>query len=137
MATFHFLSQYIWPDGGPDGILAEQLAAHLHDKLGQDVRLVGGTGTYRPTGRPRPQVPLVHLNHYRAGRRNLVATFSQYCAVSRAFRHYIDESVRPDDVAIVPRAPPTSISLPRSIKRSGARTLYCLQDSYLDILREL
>ena len=135
MATFHFLSQYIWPDGGPDGILAEQLASHLHEKLGHEVRLVGGTGTYRCSGRPRPQVPLVHLKHYRAPRGNLVAVFAQYCAVSRAFRQYIEESIRPDDVAIVTSAPPTTVSLAKSIKRRGARAIYWLQDYYPEIVR--
>jgi hypothetical protein len=135
MATFHFLSQYIWPDGGPDGILAEQLAVHLHEKLGHDVRLVGGTGTYRRSGRLRPQIPLVQLDHYHARRGNLVGTFAQYCAVSRAFRQYIEESVRPDDVAIVTSAPPTTVSLAMAIKRRGARAIYWLQDYYPEIVR--
>ena len=60
MATFHILTQYIWPDGGPDGILAEQLAAHLQQH-GCEVRLVGGRGTYRSSGRERPKVPLTYV----------------------------------------------------------------------------
>src|SRR5205809_217504 len=73
MATFHVLSQYIWPDGGPDGLYAEQLAARLQQH-GCEVRLVGGKGIYRLSGRARPEVPLIYLDHYRGRRGNLAQT---------------------------------------------------------------
>jgi len=46
MATFHILTQYVWPDAAPTGLYAEHLATRLHQN-GCDVRLVGGNGNYR------------------------------------------------------------------------------------------
>jgi hypothetical protein len=134
MATFHILTQYIWPDGGSDGIYAEQLAEALQQR-GCDVRLVGGTGTYRPSGRKKPGVPLLHLQHYVGRRGNLGQTFVQYCAVARAFDRYIRKSVYDGDVVIASSAPPTSVHLAKSIKRRGARAIYWLQDYYPELVR--
>jgi len=136
MATFHILSQYIWPDGGPDGILAEQLATRLYER-GCAVRLVGGSGTYRRSGRSKPDVPILHLDHYRGRRSSLLQTFIQYCAVRRAFDHYIGDSVKAGDVVIVTSAPPSSVSLALSIKRRGARAIYWLQDYYPELARAI
>ena len=134
MATFHFLSQYVWPDGGPDGIYAEHLATRLHEQ-GHRVRLVGGKGSYRPLDRDKPPVPLLHLDHYRGRRGNLACVFAEYVSVKCAFRDYIDRFVRRGDVVIATSAPPTSVLLANRIKRKGAHAIYWLQDYYPELVR--
>jgi colanic acid biosynthesis glycosyl transferase WcaI len=136
MPAIHILSQYIWPDGGPDGILAEQLAARLYEH-GYDVRLIGGKGTYRHSGRSKPTVPLLHLDHYRGRRGNLAQTLAQYYAVKRAFARYIDNVVRPGDVVVVTSAPPATVSLASAIKQRGGRAIYWLQDYYPELARTM
>jgi glycosyltransferase involved in cell wall biosynthesis len=136
MPTFHILSQYIWPDAGPDGLYAEQLAARLHQH-GCDVCLVGGKGSYRPSGREKPELPLIHLDHYCGRRGDLAQTFIEYCAVKRAFHHYIARFVREGDVAVVTSAPPTTVQLAKSIQRRGARAIYWLQDYYPELIRAI
>jgi len=136
MPTIHILSQYIWPDGGPDGILAEQLATRVQEQ-GYDVRLVGGNASYRPSGREKPPVPILHLDHYRGCRGSLAETFVQYWAVRGAFRNYIGRSVNEGDVVVVTTAPPTTVSLAMSIKQRGARAIYWLQDYYPELARAI
>jgi hypothetical protein len=136
MPKIHILSQYIWPDGGPDGILAEQLALRLQENF-VEVQLVGGSGTYRVSGRPKPDLPILHLDHFRGRRGNLVETVAQYRAVARAFRDYIGKSVREGDVVIVTSAPPTTVSLAMSIKRRSAHAIYWMQDYYPELARAI
>jgi hypothetical protein len=133
---FHILSQYIWPDGGPDGILAEQLAARLQE-IGHAVLLVGGKGVYRISGREKPNVPLVYVDHQRGRRGNLAQTFAQYWAVKRGFEKYIQERVQPGDIVIATSAPPTSVWLAGPIKRRGAFGIHWLQDYYPELVRAL
>ena len=134
MATFHILTQYIWPDAAPTGLYAEYLAARLHEN-GWDVRLVGGQGTYRPLGRTKPPMPIVHLEHYQGRRGNLGQTIAEYASLKRAFHHYIGRFVKKDDVVVVTSAPPNSVQLAKSIKRRGARAIYWLQDYYPELIR--
>jgi glycosyltransferase involved in cell wall biosynthesis len=136
MPAIHILSQYIWPDGGPDGILAEQLALRAQQS-GFDVRLVGGTGVYRQSGRAKPDLSILHLNHYRGRRGNFAETIAQYHAVKRAFRDYITRFVRADDVVIVTSAPPTTVTLAKAIKQRGAHAIYWLQDYYPELARAI
>jgi hypothetical protein len=136
MPTFHILTQYIWPDGGPDGLYAEQLAARLHQR-GCDVRLVGGKGSYRPSGREKPEVPLIYLDHYCGRRGNLAQTFIEYGAVKRAFENYIGQAVQRDDVVVVTSAPPTSVRLASCIRRRRAHAVYWLQDYYPELIRAI
>ena len=136
MATFHILTQYIWPDAGPDGLYAEQLAARLHEH-GCNVRLVGGKGSYRPSGREKPEVPLIHLDHYCGRRGNLAQTFIEYSAVKRAFENYIGRVVRRDDVVVVTSAPPISVRLASCIRRRRAHAIYWLQDYYPELIRAI
>jgi len=134
MATFHILTQYIWPDAAPTGLYAEQLATRLHEQ-GWDVRLVGGSGNYRTLGRDKPPVPILYLNHYRGRRGNLAQVFAEYASVKRAFAIYIDTFVRPGDVVVVTTAPPSTVHLANRIKRRGARAIYWLQDYYPELVR--
>ena len=134
MATFHILTQYIWPDAAPTGLYAEQLGTRLHE-LGWDVRLVGGSGNYRTLGRDKPPVPILCLNHYRGRRGNLAQVFAEYASVKRAFTAYIDRFVRQDDVVVVTTAPPSTVQLANRIKRRGARAIYWLQDYYPELVR--
>jgi glycosyltransferase involved in cell wall biosynthesis len=136
MARFHIFSQYVWPDSGPDGLLAEQLAARLQDE-GHEVQLIGGKGTYRPSYRAKPEVPILHVDHYCGRRGKLVETFVQYAAVMRAFENHIKRTVRADDIVIVTSAPPTSVRLADCIHRRGARAIYWLQDYYPELIRGL
>jgi hypothetical protein len=134
MTTFHILSQYVWPDGGPDGLYAEELAIRLQQH-GHEVRLVGGQGVYRHSGREKPQVPLIHVQHYRGRRGNLAQTFIQYCTVKGAFKNYIEHFVKRGDVVVATSAPPTSVYLADTIKRRGAHAIYWLQDYYPELIR--
>lgn len=132
----HILSQYIWPDGGPDGILAEQLASRLQE-LGHAVALVGGKGVYRISARNKPNVPLVYMNHQCGRRGNLAQTLAQYWAVKRAFEKYIGERVQPGDIVIATSAPPTSVWLAGAIRRRDAIGIHWLQDYYPELVRAL
>ena len=134
MATFHILTQYIWPDAAPTGLYAEHLATRLHAR-GCDVRLIGGKGNYRTLGRDKPPVPILHLDHYQGRRGNLVQTFVEYASVKRAFANYIDDVVRPGDVVVATSAPPNTVQLAKCIKRRGARAIYWLQDYYPELVR--
>ncbi|PYK39280.1 MAG: hypothetical protein DME49_04325 [Verrucomicrobia bacterium] len=134
MATFHILSQYVWPDAAPTGLYAEHLATRLHQQ-GCDVRLVGGQGNYRALGRDKPPVPILHLEHYRGQRGNLAQTFIEYASVKRAFASYIDNFVRSADVVVVTSAPPNTVQLANRIKRRRARAIYWLQDYYPELIR--
>jgi len=134
MATFHILTQYIWPDAAPTGLYAEHLATRLHEN-GWDVRLIGGRGTYRTLRRNKPLMPIVHLKHYQGRRGNLGQTLAEYASVKRAFHHYIGRFVREGDVVVVTSAPPNTIQLAKSIKHRGARSIYWLQDYYPELIR--
>jgi putative colanic acid biosynthesis glycosyltransferase WcaI len=134
MATFHILTQYIWPDAAPTGLYAEHLATRLHEQ-GWDVRLVGGSGNYRALGRDKPPVPILHLNHFCGRRGKHAQVLAEYTSVKRAFATYIDTFVRPGDVVIVTTAPPSTVQLANRIKRRGARAIYWLQDYYPELIR--
>jgi glycosyltransferase involved in cell wall biosynthesis len=134
MATFHILTQYIWPDAAPTGLYAEHLATRLHEQ-GWDVRLVGGSGNYRVLERERPPMPILHLDHYRGRRGNLAQVFREYVSVKRAFSNYIDNFVRPGDVVVATTAPPNTVQLAGCIKRRGAWAIYWLQDYYPELIR--
>ena len=130
----HILSQYLWPDDAPTGIYAEQFADALA-RSGVTVRLVGGTGTYRPGERPAPATPIERVAH-RAGKRgHLLSTALEYESVRRAFASEITRSVSPGDVVVVTSAPPTTIGLIRQIHEKGARGVYWLQDFYPELIR--
>ncbi len=127
MATVHILTQYVWPDAAPTGLYAEQLAVRLQ-QTGREVRLVGGRGGYRALQRKKPEVPLVHLDHWQGRRGNLLQTFAEYASVTGAFKAYIASSVRAGDTVIVSSAPPNTVWLAEQIRRRGARSVYWLQD---------
>ena len=134
MATVHILTQYIWPDAAPTGLYAEQLATRLHEN-GWDVCLIGGQGSYRNLARPKPQIPIIHLEHYQGRRGNLKQTLAEYASVKRVFRSYIYGSVKEGDIVIVTSAPPNTVRLARAIKRRSARAIYWLQDYYPELIR--
>jgi glycosyltransferase involved in cell wall biosynthesis len=134
MATFHILTQYIWPDAAPTGVFAEHLATRLHEQ-GWDVRLVGGSGNYRALERERPPVPILHLDHYRGRRGKLAQVFREYVSVKRACSNYIDNFVRAGDVVVATTAPPNTVQLAGCIKRRGAWAIYWLQDYYPELIR--
>lgn len=134
MATFHILTQYIWPDAAPTGLYAEHLATRLHEH-GCDVRLIGGQGNYRTLERHKPPAPILHLEHYQGRRGNLWQTLIEYASVKRAFETYIDNFVRQGDVVVVTSAPPNTVRLADCIKRRGAGAIYWLQDYYPELVR--
>jgi hypothetical protein len=134
MATFHILSQYVWPDAAPTGLYAEQLAVRLREQ-GCDVRLIGGQGRYRVLGRDKPPVPILHLEHYHGRRGNLGQTLVEYASVKTAFTRYIEHFVKRGDVVIATSAPPNTVQLAKSIKLRQARAIYWLQDYYPELIR--
>jgi len=136
MATVHILTQYIWPDAAPTALYAEQLAARI-EQTGDNVRLVGGRGSYRTLQRPQPIERIVHLAHYKGRRGNLQQTFAEYASVTRSFRKYITKFVRRDDTVIVTSAPPNTVVLAQAIRRREARAIYWLQDYYPELVRGL
>ena len=136
MATIHLLTQYVWPDAAPTGLYAEHLAARLEEE-GADVRLIGGQGDYRALKRDKPVERILHLPHFHGRRGSIPQTFVEYASVARAFRHYIERSVRPDDVVVVTSAPPNTVGLAPAIRRRGAHSVYWLQDYYPELVRGL
>jgi glycosyltransferase involved in cell wall biosynthesis len=134
MATFHILTQYIWPDAAPTGLYAEHLATRVHEQ-GWDVRLVGGNGNYRVLEREKPPVPILRLDHYRGHRGSLAQTFVEYASVKGAFVNYIDNLVGRGDVVVATSAPPNTIQLANRVKRRGAHAIYWLQDYYPELIR--
>jgi glycosyltransferase involved in cell wall biosynthesis len=134
MPTVHILSQYIWPDAAPTGLYAEQLATRLHEQ-GCNVRLIGGTGNYRPLYRDKPPVPVLHVDHYRGRRHSLTQTLIEYASVKRVFKNYIKQFVWRGDVVIVTSAPPNTVDLADCIKHRGAHAIYWLQDYYPELIR--
>jgi hypothetical protein len=133
-ATFHILSQFVWPDDAPTGIYAEHVADGIRAR-GSKVRLVSGTGSYRRGSRLAPASPIERQAHHVGGRGNLLMTMAEYLAVSRAFRRYIERNVSAADVVIVTSAPPTTIFLHSAIRRRKAVSVYWLQDYYPQLVR--
>jgi hypothetical protein len=132
----HILTQFLWPDGCPTGIYVEQLAQHFLT-TGSDVLLVGGSGRYRHSSRPDPQVPTVRLQHRCGSRGNLISVASEYLAVLFAFKKYISENVQRGDVVIATTAPPSSVLLASDIRKKGALSIYWIQDYYPELIRAL
>ena len=130
----HILSQYLWPDDAPTGVYAEQLADALA-RAGVTVRLIGGTGTYRPGERLPPATPIERVAHREGRRGHLLSTALEYESVKRAFASEIMRSVAPGDVVVVTSAPPTTIGLINQIHERGARGIYWLQDFYPELIR--
>jgi hypothetical protein len=130
----HILSQYLWPDDAPTGIYAEQLADALA-RAGASVRLVGGTGAYRPGERPAPATAIERVAHRVGKRGRLFSTALEYDSVRHAFASEIARSASPGDVVVVTSAPPTTIGLIRPIRRARARGVYWLQDFYPELIR--
>lgn len=130
----HILSQYLWPDDAPTGIYAEQLADSLA-RAGITVRLVCGTGTYRPGERQPPATFIERVAHREGKRGRLFSTALEYESVRRAFASEIARSVSRGDVVVVTSAPPTTIGLIRQIRRAGSRGVYWLQDFYPELIR--
>lgn len=136
MSRTHILNQYLWPDGAPTAIYAEQLALALVD-VGVEVVLAGGTGLYRPSSRLRPPLSLVAVNHFQGRRGRLSSVAREYASLTAAYRRYIDTQVASSDVVIISSAPPTTIALHQDLHRKGARAIYWLQDYYPELLRGL
>lgn len=132
--VLHILSQYLWPDDAPTGIYAEQLADAV-SRVGVPVRLVGGTGAYRPGARPMPATAIERVPHRQGRRGRLLSTAVEYESVRRAFAAEITRSVSGGDVVVVTSAPPTTIGLIRQIHAKGARGVYWLQDFYPELIR--
>ncbi len=130
----HILTQYLWPDDAPTGIYAEHVADALA-KAGVPVRLVAGTGSYRPGRRPPPRTPIERLEHWRGRRERLVAVALEYESVRRAFARYLKARVGKRDVVILTSAPPTTLFLHRVIRRRAAIGVYWLQDYYPQLVR--
>jgi hypothetical protein len=138
-SRIHILNQFIWPDGAPTGIYAEQLAERLVQE-GMDVRLVGSRSVYRKTGRKRPEVEVVYLGKDQSAhplRDSKYGILKNHMDVLSIFRTYIQNQVSRNDVVIVTSAPPNSIGLYRDISLRKARSIYWLQDYYPDLLRGL
>jgi hypothetical protein len=136
MPRTHILNQYLWPDGAPTAIYAEQLGAAIL-AAGKEVVLAGGTGVYRLSSRPAPACPRVGLAHRRGRRGNLLTVAHEYASLTAAYQRYIAGQVGRGDVVIVSSAPPTTIGLHRQIRKMGARSVYWLQDYYPELLRGL
>lgn len=134
MTRCHILTEFIWPDGAPTGIYAEQVATALK-QAGHEVVVVGGDGVYRPSRRKPPDVHQVKLKHYRGSRGNLISTALCYLSVTWAFHRYIREHVAEKDIVIVTTAPPLTIHLAPVIKKRKAIGIYWLQDYYPELLR--
>ncbi len=131
---FHILNQYLWPDGAPTGIYAEQLADGLNAR-GFSAVLVGGGGSYRRSARPQPQSQIVTLRCHGGRRGSHLSTLREYGSIHRAFAGYIAREVARGDVVIVTSAPPSSLTLHREVHRAGATAVYWLQDYYPELLR--
>jgi hypothetical protein len=134
--SVHILTQYLWPDDAPTGIYAEQVADSLTDS-GVPTTLVGGRGRYREGARQQPCTRIKRISHYQGRRGSILATAIEYLSVARAFRKYVKTEVSAGDVVVITSAPPTTITLLRSIRARGAIGIYWLQDYYPALVRGL
>jgi hypothetical protein len=130
----HILNQYAWPDDSPPAIYAAQVAEAVN-KRGFDAVLVAGTGSYRAARRPKPRVPIVHVQHHVGVRGDLASTLKEYESVRRAFERYVRDNVQPGDLVVATSAPPTTPWLLRSIRARRAKAIYWLQDFYPELVR--
>jgi len=130
----HFLTQYLWPDDAPTGIYVEQVADATAAR-GVEVRLIAGSGSYRPGRRQAPRTAIRRLRHLHGSRSSLLSTAVEYLAVQRAFARYVEREVAAGDVVVVTSAPPTTLSLQALIRARGARGVYWLQDYYPQLVR--
>ncbi len=136
MPRCHILSEFIWPDGAPTGIYADQLADALH-QTGISVVRVGGKGSYRKTSRPRLEAELIYLDHFCGQRGNLISTARGYGSIFRIFENYISAQVESGDLVLVTSAPPLTLHLATSIRQKQAIPVYWLQDYYPELVAGL
>ena len=130
----HVLTQYVWPDDAPTGIYAEQIADGLAAQ-GVPVRLVAGSGKYRPGSRAAPRTEILRLPHRLGRRGRLMSTAREYLSVHRAFARYLRSQVGRGDTVLITSAPPTTVFLHAQVRRRGARAVYWLQDYYPQLIR--
>lgn len=134
MPTYHFLTQYLWPDDAPTGVYAEQVAEAL-TASGKSVVLVGSRGRYRKGERNEPKTRRVYFPEPLIRNRGLTGKLWSYGQLARHFNQYIARQVKRGDVVVVTSAPHSTLFLAGAIRRQGARSVYWLQDFLPELLR--
>lgn len=128
MPRIHIINQYVWPDGSPVCLIAEQLAVYLTQQ-GVPVAMVGGGGEYRPSTRTKPAIDLIGLPTPTLPRQNAVQILSEYVSVFRTFRRYVKAHVQPGDTLLITSAPFLNVLLRRFVP-SSVKTLFWLFDYF-------
>ncbi len=132
----HILAQHVWPDDAATGLYAEHVVESLQAR-GARATLVGGVGRYRPSGRGRPPIDILRLEHFCGKRGNLVTVAMEYRSLATAFHNYIEQYVNSFDVVVLGSFPPPTLHLWKTIKERAAIAVYWLQDYYPDLVRSI
>lgn len=129
MSKIHIINQYIWPDGSPVCLIAEQLAVYLSN-CNVPLTMVGGSGEYRPSARPKPTINLIELPSRVLPRNNSIQILSEYVSVFRLFRQYVKTSVKPGDTLLITSSPFLNILLRRFVPKQSVTTIFWLFDYF-------
>jgi hypothetical protein len=136
MSKIHILNQYIWPDGSPVCVYAEQLAEKLSDN-GMKVVMVGGAGIYRKNSRTKPTFPIHRFEIPTFPRNTFIQILKEYYFVIQKLREYIVLNIKPKDVVIVTSSPFLNVFLISHLKKKNTKNIYWLSDYYPDSLLSL
>jgi hypothetical protein len=130
MGKIHIINQYVYPDGSPVCLIAEQVANYLYSEKGAEVVMVGGAGEYRPSTREKPSVPLVSIQTKSFKRDTTIQILLEYFVVFRAFWKYIRNEVKEGDTVVLTSSPFTNAFLRRAIRFKKVKTFFCIFDYF-------
>lgn len=137
MNRIHIINQYVYPDGSPVCIVVEQIASYLHDNHNTDIIMVGGSGKYRPSNRPKPDFPLISLPTASFKRENMIDILKEYFAVFRAFKKYVKDNVKDGDTLVITSSPFLNIMLRDLVKNKKVRTIFWLFDYFPSSMKSM
>lgn len=129
MKKIHIINQYVYPDGSPVCLVAEQVGDYLFSN-GHNVVVVGGGGEYRPSARQKPKVPLISIKTETYKRDTTIQILREYFAVFRAFWKYVRNEVKEGDAVVFTSSPFTNAFLRRAIVVKNVTTFFCIFDYF-------
>lgn len=125
----HIINHHVWPEGSPICSVTEQTAQYLAQQE-VPVVLVGSSGKYRPSSRPKPNVDVVTLPTRHFARQNVFQNIAEYLVVFRTFWRYVRQNVHDNDTLVISSAPPSNVLLRYALGRRKVKTVFWLFDYF-------
>ena len=129
LPKIHIINHHIWPEGSPICFVTERTAQELtQNKV--PVVMVGSSGKYRPSFRPKPAIELVTLPTKRFGRRNVFQNIAEYLLVLKTFWQYVRQNVHANDTVVFTSAPPSNVLLRYALRGRNVKTVFWMFDYF-------